>query len=77
MLSINIAVAPGENVEATAGRRLLYQAHIKRLHLARPLNLTITPISDGMRTVAQVMDLSLEDHEYYKVESETVGCPAT
>lgn len=74
MIAISIAVRPGDSIEATAHRRLLHEAHIRRLHLVRPLRPTITPATHAVRELAEVMGLDAEDHAYFKVECETEPC---
>lgn len=78
MLSTSIAVPHGQNVEDIATARLLHLAHLKQVHLARPLSPTITPVPHAFREVANLLNLDPdEDHDFYKVECETKPCPPT
>lgn len=78
MLTTTIAVPEGTDINTVATRRLLHEAHIKRVHLARPLNITITPADKAIQTLSRALGLN-EDAPltYYKLTSETEPCPAT
>ncbi|MGW3427930.1 hypothetical protein ACWDHW_08235 [Streptomyces melanosporofaciens] len=77
MLTVTIAVPPEGDAEEAAHSRLLHEAHLQRLHLARPLDPTITLIRHGIHDLAHVMDLPTENCTFYKVECETEPCPPT
>ncbi|MEU1071927.1 MULTISPECIES: hypothetical protein [unclassified Streptomyces] len=77
MLTISIAVPHGDDVEQAAYQRLLHEAHLRRLHLARPLAPTITHNDHGIHTLAGLLGLPTGDYTYYKIQCETVPCPPT
>ncbi|GGV45697.1 hypothetical protein [Streptomyces spectabilis] len=77
MLSFNIPVAPGENPEAVARTQILWKAHVKQVHLQRPILFTVTRITDSFNTLAKVMGLPQdpEPRQYYRVDARTNDCP--
>ncbi|QCX81255.1 hypothetical protein C9F11_38360 [Streptomyces sp. YIM 121038] len=77
MLSIHIAVPAGDSPHRHAEWRLLQEAHIRRLHLKRPLTPVFTPTQERFRVLAEVLGLDPDadiTRDFYKVEVETVPC---
>ncbi|SES03478.1 hypothetical protein SAMN05421870_107240 [Streptomyces qinglanensis] len=78
MLTAMIRVAHGEDPTAAATQALLHQAHLKRVHLARPLTPTITPMSGSVQQLAEILGIAPDAHlDFYRAESDTIACPAT
>ncbi|MFD9069167.1 hypothetical protein [Streptomyces lasiicapitis] len=77
MLSIHIAVPAGDSPHWHAEWRILHEAHIRRLHLKKPLEPVLTPAQERFRVLADVLGLAPDAdiaRDFYKVEVETVPC---
>ncbi|MEV4783990.1 hypothetical protein AB0K53_00800 [Streptomyces tuirus] len=78
MLSTYVRVPHGQDPKTAAMTEILWSAQKKHVFLARPLNLKITPVSGGIAQLGALMGLTPdEDHDAYRVDSETVPCPHT
>lgn len=76
MLSAYIQVPRGADPTGAAAQALLHEAHLKRVHLARPLTPRITPMSGSVRQIASMLGIDRdEDRDFYRVDSDTVPCP--
>lgn len=75
MLTFRINVRPGEDPEDIAHRDLLWTAHVKQVHLARPIELALTRVTPTVRQVANTMGLTDDLDEVYQVEAKTNPCP--
>lgn len=78
MLSTYVRVPHGADPKSAALTQILWRAQTKHVFLARPLDLKITPVSGGLAQLAALMNLAPdEDHDAYRVDSETTPCPHT
>jgi hypothetical protein len=78
MLSTYIRVPHGQDPKTTALTEILWSAQKKHVFLARPIDLTITPISRGVSQLSELMALAPDEgHDAYRVDSETTPCPHT
>ncbi|NED31105.1 hypothetical protein [Streptomyces sp. SID8499] len=78
MLTTYVSVPRGADPEPAALTEILWRAQTSRIFLARPLNLKITPATGGLKQLATLMGLTPdEDHDAYRVDSETEPCPPT
>lgn len=78
MLSTYIRVPHGTDPKPTATTKILWAAQKKHVFLTRPLNLKITPTTQGHAHLAAVMGLEPDNgHDTYRVDSETQPCPHT
>lgn len=75
MLSFPLNVAPGEDPEEAAHQCILWRAHIAQVHLTRPIDLSVTHVTDGTRQVANIMGLEDNLTEVYRVDAKTNDCP--
>lgn len=78
MLSTYVRVPHGTDPKPAALTEILWSAQKKHVFLQRPLNLKITPASNGITQLATLMGLEPDQgHDAYRVASETVPCPHT
>lgn len=75
MLSYPINVPAGQDPEEIAHASVLRQAHVAQVHLARPISLTVTRITDSARQLAKTMGLEDNLAEVYRVDAQTNDCP--
>lgn len=78
MLTTYVRVPDGQDPKTAALTEILWSAQKKHVFLARPIDLTITPISRGVSQLGALMGLAPDEgHDAYRVDSETAACPHT
>jgi hypothetical protein len=75
VLTFPINAAPGEDSEEAAREHILWRAHIAQVHLTRPIQLSVTRITDGTRQLANLMGLEDNLTEVCRVDAKTNDCP--
>lgn len=76
MLSISVSVPRGVDPEQAAAQALLQKAHLKRVHLVRPLTPKINPMPESFHQLVDALGIDpCNDRDFYQVESETLPCP--
>jgi hypothetical protein len=75
MLTFRINVRPDEDPEDAAYKSVLRTAHVRQVHLARPIELSLTRVTPIVQQVADIMGLADDLHEVYQVDAKTNPCP--
>ncbi|MFI8872485.1 hypothetical protein [Streptomyces sp. NPDC055243] len=78
MISTYVRVPHGTDPLDAAMNEILWSAAKKYVFLKRPLDLKLTPTTQGHAQLATILGLEPDSgHDVYRVDSETEPCPHT